>query len=341
MLPPHQRLRAGENRLDAADVELRLIINFKLSSPDRAPEGLQQPLRLHFLFMQGIIIDRQAAGIASPHGIRRQLGPVKTPLHLRILICIGIDAHPHADAGALFDLYGNLFQQLFVILPMRTIDEERVAASAAHNAARLPHRGKKLPADLLQDPVACCPPVALIQHVELIDIHHHGIHAGIRVMLIIAHGVAIEVFTIVKPRQRIPLGPADDIAVLIQLNRPKNSSQNHLLPRIGLGNKIDSSQRQAFHLRVLIRRHHDDRQRCRLRLLAKPLQDLDALHIREIQIEQNQAHGVGLCLNERQRLSAGLREHKLVAVLQHHAQNLAVDLLILHHQDGPFFSCCE
>ena len=177
---------------------------------------------------------------------------------------------------------------------MGAVDQEGVGRPAADNAPRILHHVTDLFADFAKHLVTVGLSVALIDHVEVVDIQHDGIGGQIFMIAIILLGVAVEELPVIKAGQLVTLRLADDIPVLRELNRPADADANHLRLRIGLGNKVHRTFFNAFHLRLSLRRHDNDRDLGSSRVSLQLPQDIHALHVRQIQIQQNQAEGLVL-----------------------------------------------
>ena len=218
---------------------------------------------------------------------------------------------------------------------MRTVDQEGVRLPAADDAVVLDHVPYAL-ADAAQQIVSEGLAVALVDRVEVVDIQHDGVGGQILVVDVKLGGVAVEEFPVVETGQRVALRRADDVPVLRQLDGAQHAGQHHLRLGVGLGDEVDGADGEALHLCVLLRRHHNDGDADRLRVRLQLAQHVQAVHVRQIQIQQDQAQRLAVLAHCLQCVGPGGGKEQLVAVLQHAAQHLLVDHLILDDQDPPF-----
>ena len=105
---------------------------------------------------------------------------------------------------------GRLVQYAAVVVPVGAVDIKGIRAAAASRAANL----TGYLADALADPgkhtVAILLSIAFVEHVEMADIQHDGIHRHIRVMLVIQPDEAEEIIEIEEVCQTVALRRLDD-----------------------------------------------------------------------------------------------------------------------------------
>ena len=179
-----------------------------------------------------------------------------------------------------------------MILPVRAVDQESICLAPADDSPGALYDAAQLLADAPQDFVAIGPPVALIDHVEVIDVHDDRVHGQVLVKLIELLRIAEKEFFVVESGQRVPLCLVDDIAVLRELDRSLHARLDHLRQGIGFGNKVDRAKCQALHLCRAVARHDDDRQLFTAMILANITQHVEAVDVRQDQVQQDQTERV-------------------------------------------------
>ena len=141
MIPTHQRLRAGQNRLFRTNVIFGLEVHHKTIAFQGRLEVLQQTLSVKLCLMHLRIINTNGLPIAVPYGIRGNLRIIKAALNLERLIYLRVDTHAQADAVRrdilIHKPLRGLVQDALIFLPVRTIDIEGIRSSPARHAANL------------------------------------------------------------------------------------------------------------------------------------------------------------------------------------------------------------
>ena len=212
MLPPNQRLRAVQNGYSALDRKLGLIVNHKFLFPNRAGKVLKELFKKQFRFSQLVVIDGNVLIKAVSQCVSGLLCPVKPPLHVHRLVCTGINAHPQANPAAHPQRRG--VQDVLIILPMRTVDQEGIPISATDKAPVRLNAFLQPTTDAAQDIIAVIPTVLFIDQVEMADIHLDAIHLQFLVEYVELIGVVEKEVLVVQPRELIALHGTDNALVI-------------------------------------------------------------------------------------------------------------------------------
>ena len=340
MPPSHQRFRAAQFRFLSPHIKLRLEEHLKLLFPQRSLEILDQLLLHQLRLVHGVVVDPDGFRKVPLHRVRRDLRPVKPPLHVQFLVHPGVYAHPDPDpvfplsVSAARHRDGDLFQERRIILPARAVDEERIRLAPAGNPACLLHIFQGLLSDLPQQFVPGFSPVPFVDHVEMIHVQENRVRRVIPVPRVQLHRVPAEEVLVVQSRQPVPLRPVQDIPVLAQFDGPPHPGQDHLLPGIGFGNKVNRPQRQAFHFRVAVRRHDDHRDPGIPAVVPDFPQHFQPVFIRQVQVQQHQVQRLILLMQDLQCFLSCQRRQHLIGIRQHHLQDFLVDHLIIDQQDS-------
>ena len=121
---------------------------------------------------------------------------------------------------------GDVREKCLVIRAVRAVDEEGVRLPPADNAARIRHQIPDSPAHIAQNAVSVSRAETLVEHAEMVDIQHDGVHLHLPVMLVELLRVAVKELPVIQPRQRIALRGADDLPVLGQFDGPPYAGQD-------------------------------------------------------------------------------------------------------------------
>ena len=197
---------------------------------------------------------------------------------------------------------------------MRAVDQKRIGLAAAYNAARVFDDFQHALRHALEHLVAIAFSVAVVERAEMIDVQQDRVCGSVLMVCIQLRRVAIEKLFVVQPRQVIPLRPAQDVPVLRQLDGAADAGENDLLLGIGLGDKVDGAQGQAFDLRLAVGGHDDHGKAGKRSVLPDAAQQLQALDIRQVQIQKDQAERFVLGAHELHCLRAGIGRNDLVSL---------------------------
>ena len=343
MAPAHESLSAAQNRCIRTHVKLGLIMDLKLFFPDRTRKILNQLRFKKLCLMQGIIINANGTRKVVFYCVCGDLGPVKAALDVQRFICIRINAHPDPDAVFALPGFrivhgnGHTLQQRIVVRVVRAVDQKRIRIAAAGNAACLLHESQRPFSDTPENVIAVTLAIAIIDRVEMIDVHQDSIRWPLGMMRIKLDSIAIEKVSVIKACQLIPLCPAKDIPVFRKLNGAQHTGKNNLLPWVRFRDKVDGAQRKAFHLRVTVRRHDDNGDTGKADIGFHLTQHVQSVDIRQIQIQKDQAQCLILCVYDLQRLSTRLRRDDLIVFPEIHLQDLLIDEFILYQQNPSHF----
>ena len=207
MDPADQRLGARQNRRVRTHVEFRLVVHLELLFFDRGREILDELLRIELAVMQIVVVDTDGFAYGVLDGIRRHLRVVETTLDADLLVDRGVHAHTHPYAVLrgifLCEGCGELLQDRFIVLQMRTVHQEGVRIAPADDTAGRIRDLLKTFGDLLEHFVAVCFAVTFIDHPEVIDVNDDGVHLRVLVELVQLLRVAEEVVSIVQPRESV------------------------------------------------------------------------------------------------------------------------------------------
>ena len=174
------------------------------------------------------IIESDCLCISRFHCVGSGTGVLKAALDFKALVGIRINAHakPHpVRRGIPFSgqTFGQFFEDIFIIAPARAIDKEGIRTSAAGNAAQIAGDLSDAFSYASKHAVPVLLSVALIDHMEMIDIHDHSIHRHIRIMLIVQPDVAQEVIQVEQICQTVALCRMYDIPLFRKLDAAVDS----------------------------------------------------------------------------------------------------------------------
>ena len=340
MEPAHQGFRARQHGDLRAHVKLGLIKNFKLVFFDRRIKILDQALGVEFPLMEHAVIDADRFCKAAPNSVRSHFCAVKAALDIEILVHILVDSHAEPDAVIGRDVprqsRRGALQNHLPVPAMGTVDHEGVRLPAADDPAVFLHHLAHLLADPAQDTIPVDRAEALVDHVEMVDVHDDGVHLRLLVVMVKLLGIAVEIFAVVKPCQGVPFCGIDDLSVLREFDRAEDTRQHDACLGIGLGYEIDRAQRQALDLRILIGGQDNDRDHRQFRLLPHPPQDFQSAHDRHLQIHQNEGELFTRLPHFFQRFPAVLCIDHFIIVLQDQAQQFPVDQFVICDQNQTF-----
>ena len=246
--------------------------------------------------MEGAVVDGHGLGEGGAHAVRRQLGPVEAALDVDAPVRPGIDAHaqphdvlvPPVSRRAL----GDALEDVGIVGAVRGVDHEGVRVAAADDAPVVVDDGPGLLPHPLEHLVAVGAAVALVDHMEVVDVDDDGVHEQVAVASIVLLRVAIEEVRVVQPRQHIALRLADDDPALGQLDGAAHPGHDDLRAGVRLGNEVGGALSEALHLRVPVRRQHDHRHAVQHPVGLEPAQDVHAVDIRQVQIQQDQTQRI-------------------------------------------------
>ena len=260
MLPANERFRAVQHALRPANIELRLIIHRKLLLPNGGLEALQKLFHPQLFLIHGVVIEADFFGKAVFYLIRRLLGAVKAALYIDASVNLGIYPHPDTDLIAPDHLHRCLLQDVFIIRTMRAIDEKGIRSPPADNPVGSVNHVQKPRRHAFQHLIAEVSAVPLVQQVKMINVQHDcvGLHRGVESVKL--GRIPKKILLVVQARQMIAFRPADDVPVFKKFDCPQDARQNDLLLGIRFRDKVDRSEVEAFHFRILVGCHHDDRQ---------------------------------------------------------------------------------
>ena len=337
--PPHQRFRACQDRRIRPYIELRLIVHLELSFRDRDREVFDQLLRVDLFLVETVIIDRDILREASSDSVRGQLRPVKTPLDIDVLIDILVDSHPETDPVFTRPIVrqddGRVVHDLLIVIPMGAVHHKGIGVSSADDSVRIGNDRPHLLSDPSENLVSVGFAVALIDHVEVVDIHNDRIHREILVILVKLLRVTVKVFSVIQSGQLIPFRELDDIPVFRQLDRVQDPGLDHAFHRIGLRHEVDRAQVQALDFRFFFRGRHDHGNEREFRILPYLFQHLDSGHHRHQNIQQKKRQCFLVTAEHLHRLRSVTGVKNLILVLQDVSQYLPVDQFIIGNQDLP------
>ena len=169
---------------------------------------------------------------------------------------------------------------------------------------------------------------------EVVDIQDDRVGLHVRMALIKLLGVAIEEFLVEKTGERIPLGGLDNVPVFRELDNPENTGEDNVDRRVGLRNKIDCAELQAFQLGRLLRGGDDDGDVLELLVRFGAFQDLITRHDRHEQIQQNQRQRVLAFAHQTERFRTVRSAEHLIIIAQIVPENLAVDQFVVNNQNA-------
>ena len=339
MLPADQRLGAGQARRVALDVVLRLVVDLELPFLHGGAQIVQQTLVAQFAQAHLLVVDHQGVLVVPAHHVAGRPRPVeeRDRLHLRLP---GHDAHADVDVDTGGDAVGprlEAVQKRAVIRLGQAEDVEAVSLVAAGDALGLSEHGGDLAADAAQHLVAEVAPVHGVDRVELLDVQHDGVHVHLRMVL--EHPVAVfhEEVAVVKPGEAVALRGGDQLPALAQLDDAADAGEDDLGHVEGLGNEVRGAQLERLQLRALFRGQDDDGDAAEDFVVPDGLQDLKAAHHGHHQVQQDQGEVGAVLAHQLHAFFSVFGVENFVVILENHAQDVPVDLLIVHDQDelGP------
>ena len=333
MLPAHQGLRTRQNGILGADIILGLEVYHKAVVFQGGLEIFQQSFPVKLRFMHFGIVYADCFPETAPDRVGGDLRIIKAALDLKRFIHLRVYAHAQPDAVRgnilIHKALGCFGQNAVIILPVRAVDQEGVRAAPACHTADFPGYLADLPADTRKHAVSVLLSIALIKHMEMIDVQNDCIHQHFLIVLVIHPDVAEEVIEVEKVRQAVAFRGLDDAALLGKLDTPGDTGLDDLGARIRLGNKVDRSDFQA-----VIRRHHNDRYVPQLLLFLHDLQDIHAAHPRHLKVQHHERKVILMGFNLLQGFDAVRCVQDIISLLiEHIAQDHLVDVLVLHDQD--------
>ena len=218
MIPTHQGLCAGQNGVFGANVEFWLEVHHKAVAFQGRLEVLQQALPKQLRLMHLRVVDANCLLITASYSVCGNLCVVKAAVDLERLVYLRIHAHAQTDPVLrnllVHEALRRLVQYALVVFGVGAVDKEYVRfATAAHTADLTGYLTDAL-SDSGEHAVSILLSVALVQHVEVVDVQHDGIHGHIGVMLVVHPNVAQEVVEVKQVRQAVALGGLDDVALL-------------------------------------------------------------------------------------------------------------------------------
>ncbi len=302
-------------------------------------EVLNQLLGKEVLLMQMAVIQADGFVKVAANGVRSHLGPVKAALDVNALVDVGIDPHAQAHtvgrvAVILKEAGGDVLHDVLIVLPVRAVDHEGVCFPAADDSAGITDHLTGLLTDAPEDLVSVCLAVTLVDHVEVVDIQDDRVGLHVRMALIKLLGVAIEEFLVEKAGELVPFGGLDNVPVFRELDNPENTGEDNVDRRVGLRNKIDCAELQAFQLGRLLRGGDDDGDVLELLVRFGAFQDLITRHDRHEQIQQNQGQSVLPFAHQTERFRTVRSAEHLIIIAQIVPENLAVDQFVVNNQNA-------
>ena len=304
MIPAHQGLGAVEHRHGALYGELRLVVDRELLLSDGRGKVLQQLLGEDLGAVHLLVVQRHRLGKAVAHRIRGQLGPVKPALDVQRLVHIWVHAHPQPDPAV--HTGGGVLENVPVVVPVGTVDQEGIAVAPTHDAPLAGDALQDLAAHPAQHIIAIGLAVALVDHVEVADVDHHGVHVHILVIDVVLVGVIEEEILVVQAGELVPLGGADDVAVFRELYDVAYPRQHHPVQIAGLEYKIHGPVVEGVDLVLPVPAHDDDGDALEQRVLGHLLEYGFALGVRQRKVQQHEGEQVLALVHHLQRLRARL-----------------------------------
>ena len=290
--------------------------------------------------MQGFIIEADGVGETPLDGIGGHFCPVESALDINALIHIGINPHAKPDTviGQFFSGKpdGGVFEDLLIIRAVGAVDHKSVRLATGDNPSGFLNDLPEFFSDSPEDLIAVSLSVALVEHAEVVYIHHHGIRCRVFMELVKLFGVAEEEFLVVKAGQQVSLGRFQRLSVFMELNGSLHSRENNAGGGIGLRDKISRTQLQTLDLRLLFGSEHDNRDGCERGILPDGFQNLRAGLDGHQQIQQHKRQRVSVLVHHFQCLCPVAGKEHLIVRFQNCAENLPVDEFIICYQDKPF-----
>ena len=215
---------------------------------------------------------------------------------------------------------------------MRAVNEEGIRSAAAAYAAHL----AGYLTDALSDPgehaVAVLLSIALIQHMEMVDVQNNGIHQHIVIMLIIHADIAVEVVGVEQVRQAVALRGLDDAGLFRDLDTAVDACLYDFNRGIRFGNKVDCPDLETVYLCALISSHYDDRYPLELLLFFHHLQNIHTAHLRHLKVEQHQCQIVFMGFDLFQCLDSVRGIFYFIITFEHISQKHLVDILVFDNK---------
>ena len=165
-----------------------------------------------------------------------------------------LDGCRHVFAGLAYHI-----RDMSVVVSVCAVDKEDIRRHSAYHAFLIREGRLKAAGDPLQYLVALGRTETLIDDVEMVNIEADRIHVGQRMELVELLSVAVEILARKQSRKRILLRRSDYLPVLRELDRARYPGLDDIGLRIGLRDKIISSQPEALDFRVLVRCEDDHR----------------------------------------------------------------------------------
>ena len=223
---------------------------------------------------------------------------------------------------------------------MRAVDHEGVGFPAADESAGIPYQFTGFLSDAAQHLISVWLAVALVDHMEVIDIQNDCVRLRFRMVLVKLRGVAIEEFLVEESGELVPLGGLNDLPIFREFDDSQYAGQNHIDSRVGLRNKIDRAELQALQLSRLLRSGDDDGDMLQVFICLSSFQHLKTGHDRHEQIQQHQRQRIFVLMHQRECFRTVCGTENLVIVAQIVFENLAVDQFVINDQNTSPASVC-
>ena len=120
---------------------------------------------------------------------------------------------------------------------------------------------------------------------ELLDVHHDGVHVELRMVLIQAVGVFQEEVSAVEHGQTVVLRRGNKLSPLAQLDDPPHPGQDHLMHIKGLCDEVGGPHLQGPELGAFVGSQDDDGDILHLLVALHPLHYLKPIHHRHHEIK--------------------------------------------------------
>ena len=251
-----------------------------------------------------------------------------------------IHIHVYAEAETDFDVRERVevlckvgAKIVIVDFAGRHIQKKLVGKRTGGHAAGPVSEIPQIDAHMLQNFVSGLSSVQLVDQMEVVYVQSHRVHLVALVESVVFIGIAVEVIPREQPRHILTLSLKDDLPVFIELDRPLHPRDHDLRFLERLYDEVRRAHTEALDLCRLLRRKHQDRELVQLRVFLHHRQNLEAVHSRHLQVEQNQREGLYFLPHYVECILAVRGIKHFVITCGDKAQQLTVYLLIVNDQD--------
>ena len=208
------------------------------------------------------------------------------------------------------EIFGSLLHQFFIIfaiLIVTAVNQKGIRfRTAGITAAALCDHAADHFGDAAENFVAILLAVTFVDDMKLIDVHKDSVHGELFIAPVKLVGIAEKVFPVVEACERIFFRRLNQYAVFEQFYGTFYPGKDDFRHGIGLGDKIAGAQQEAGHFRLMVGGQYNDGNLLHFFVAFDQLQQIQSVHTRHDQIQQDQGQLFPVVPNGSQRLIAVL-----------------------------------